>query len=946
MMSPNTKVSQLMQEISAPIRSVRLIAIEQLIQENQASDEIRGFLQNVLKDETDEECLQMLTYALELVSQSLMENHTKIPDEDLNPENFKTLSDSSRLRILRGLTRKQIKEWSSQAPLWFKEEKNTLISALIVKTFAKVWPRENLQELAPKLTASSVSVRMAVLSVLVENAPDALVKFLPRLLTSDDPKLHIMAIRGLFKIDPQEALKHLEEFLYDDNQSAREIAIVDLFHFPFADIKSVVIKYFSIEDNLFLLEKAGSLFEINPDKEIPFKLWEIAERSGAEKAKLTKSIIQNSCKVLKDSGILGDQFDAYLERLQKWIRKRAAVRFLQENVIKLKNTSPSEWDEIRSSLSRAVENSAVREIFPLVFLWPLEPTIKDFLTAVLQTAAEKKLKMSDSVSASAPASISASVPAQTPAQTPASSLANISTSVSDSVTASAPAFPPSGAKEVSPEVIMAPSSLSTPNQASLAATSSDTSTSVLAPTPPPSPSPSPSGSTPLTNSVEATSASQLATQPESLSAQTPENPAQIDFESEIQSEKPFRCDSLESFNELKDSEQKRFFSSFDNSETAFRLEIAEKVLDSHEYSKKVRAAALRCCGKLKKRSCISIAEKWLNSSDADLQIGALNFLADIDKEMLDLYLSKFVHSSSIRVQLEAIRLLQKFDTKQALALIKTMLSNHNTTVQGAGLAAASSFDFILVRPLLVEFLGGDISQELFESGLCIFQANPDPESLFFLNQLCKKSIKFRIDLMMAASRQIFTELKAMGQVQAEKLADLEPVWEERLEKEKLAAAEPPKAYSLKALKKEEKQAKKIDEIQEQIAEKVISFNWKIWGIMGFLCLIIIGGMFVYSAPELKPLKQLGTPLSLKPADITGFTSEISTHPIGIYFLTEDRKKFLIVGANERLAKYQKGKKLEIQVSPMREYEGSHTVARFIRIMQDFTADTELTPEKK
>ena len=150
----------------------------------------------------------------------------------------------------------------------------------------------------------------------------------------------------MFKIDVPEVLAWLASFLYTEDLPARELAIIELFHSPSDAIKPVLFTFFSVESDLSLLEKAGSLFEINQDPEVPYRLLEIAEPSSSEKAQLIKGIIRSACNLLQGSGLLQDRFDAYLSQFQTWANRRNSQRFLQEILLKLKTLPEAEWSDL------------------------------------------------------------------------------------------------------------------------------------------------------------------------------------------------------------------------------------------------------------------------------------------------------------------------------------------------------------------------------------------------------------------------------------------------------------------------------------------------------------------------------------------------------------------------------------------------------------------------
>ncbi|MFZ2955365.1 MAG: HEAT repeat domain-containing protein [Candidatus Ozemobacteraceae bacterium] len=864
-MQATTAVSEILREISAPIRSIRLVAIERLLQEIPPDPEIHKLLGDRLKIEDDEECLRLLRYAQEMISQALVEN-SRPPDHlPEHPEsgNFTSLSAPERLLFLRNLPRKVVLELADQAPEWFAQEKNPIIAGTLIKTFGKVWPQEKLQGLASNLLSFPSSVRIAVLNTLIEKAPDALVRYLPRFLTSDDPKLHLMAIRGLFKIDVPEALKHLEFFLYNENLPSREMAIIDLFHFPFAEIKPVLFSFFSIESDQDLLEKAGTLFEVNPDLEVPYRLWEIAEASSSEKAHLIKRIIQNACRVLRNSDLLKDQMDTYFTQFQTWAQKRGSQRFLQQIFVRLKSLPEEDWTELEPGLSQALKNPIFQKIYPAVFSWALTPNMRSFL--------EKFSLTSDRPSRASQDAVPDTAAAHSPVEADQQHIRSHQDAAPDHAT---PA----------PETV---------------------------------------------DPVETIFAEKTT-----FNENTPVEPLSQAFPS-----------TLPEFLKLTERDQKRFFSRFVPAENNLRLDLARQVLNHSEASRKIKAAALRCCGNLKAVEFLELAESWLKSPDEELQIGAINYIAEVNREALSLHLRKCLHATGVRVKIEAVRLLRTFVPKEALSLAKVMLDNRSHSLHEAGLAALAGFEFSIVRDVLYKFLQEEITFAAFESGLCLFRANPDKENVYWLFKLGKELPPERVELVKAAEIQMIEELISLGLLTPDQKSELQTQMEKRLEDEQTEKRQPKKAYAFQTL---QKTTPTSDESlaaawQEMLTQQVTKLKpWMLVLLIPFLGILIrLTSPSVSSqAPAKAPSKTQPSreaPLNPQSASLIGYVASPSAEPYGIHLLTADHRDFLVLGGNDKLLKASPGQQLELQVNIMKICPDGVTIVRFIRVLQEFKA---------
>ncbi|MBF0410657.1 MAG: hypothetical protein HQM10_25155 [Candidatus Riflebacteria bacterium] len=691
-------------EISSPVLSVRLKTLEQLLSEFHDNDQIMELLKERYKLESDYECKKLIMHAIEIFGQSIIKKAEKraVRLDNFKKEEFVLLSDYERLLFFREISGKDAGKIAHLAPELLAAEKNPFVAAALIKTFSRLWPHENLKDLASNLLSSSSSVQMAILDLLINISPQSLTRYLPKLLTSGDPRLHLFAIRGMAKIDLPEALLHLEEFLFSQEKSGREVAILDLFHFPFIEIKPVLLKYFAFESDLKLLEMAGSLFEINPDPEVPFKLWEIAEDSFLEKAQTLKTIVQSACKVIKDSGILADNYDSYMLKLKEWVQRHKAQRFVQDTIIKLKATSSSEWDDFTSRIHAAMKIKFCFEAFKMAINWTIDPAIKEYLQKLIQEVEVQSIKIQDD-----------------------------------------------------------------------------------------------------------------------------RKPAQDYFT-------------------LSKSERVRYFTeNTDESEEIrqSKLKIALEVINNDKFDFGEKALALRRCGKAKYSGLGAIANKWLNCSNDELQTAAMDYLVETDNERLYPQLEKLIKNSSIKVQIEAIKILQKSDPKYSLSHVKLLLGKKNQTSQEVGLAALGNYNFPLVRDILFDFLTDQISDSFFDSGLFLFQTNPDRENLYYLYRLEKKTSNKRTNQVNNVRKQMISNLISLDIIKQNAIAKLESEWQLRFEKEHASLNDSPKPYSLKVLKTSELNVTSRNNLFSFFRILSGTDPQKMWIIIGVLLLVL--SLFIF-----------------------------------------------------------------------------------------------------
>jgi HEAT repeat protein len=377
--------SEILQDLSAPIPSFRLIGIEKAIQ-NGRSQNLLTVLERQENLEDHEECRILLGYAVDAVRRRLHETTPETPVISLPAWslNFEQGDSSTRMALLSGLTHGMKQGLFPSVPGWVEKEQDPAVAAFLIRSFQSVWSPESLDMLKGLLSASTLSLRNAALETLVSLAPDMLVELLPGLLTSEDIRTRTLALRGMAAIDPNEAVSYFEILLLEGEACEKEAAFRLSILLPFDQIKPALLKFLALEKDLKLVEKAGWLFQNNPDLEVPMRIWEIAEHAEAAKAALLKTIIQDSCRNLRLSGTLKEAYPEFVAGLQEQIRRRSAVRFVQEALERLEGDSAESRAEIEGNIRSALRNPLVSEAFNAALEWPISDRQKDHIRELLR----------------------------------------------------------------------------------------------------------------------------------------------------------------------------------------------------------------------------------------------------------------------------------------------------------------------------------------------------------------------------------------------------------------------------------------------------------------------------------------------------------------------------------------------------------------------------------
>ncbi len=378
----------LIADLKAPIKSFRIFALEEVIRTG-ASQEVLAVLEEIRLTEDDGECSMLISHAISSVKSRLSGSQASPGPVISHKEEFLAAwngaEEQERLKILSDLPARLPKELKELGPELITGEKSSVIVARIIRVFCRSWPEEKFALIVSYLNSKSLSLQLASLRTIVHMRPELLINDLPQLLNSKDPQIKALAIRGLAKIDKEEALNHLQALLLSSDQSDRMAGIQNCPFLPFEMVKPVLLKYFAAENDPELLVRAGWIFEMNPDIQVPFKLFEIVERSPARKAELAKKILNECVRLLDKSGVLGGQFAAYTKKLQAWVSKRNALRFVRQAAGMLDAEKIDAELDLR--LRNGLKQPVVVEAFKEALEWPISETVKSRIKAYVKSVA-------------------------------------------------------------------------------------------------------------------------------------------------------------------------------------------------------------------------------------------------------------------------------------------------------------------------------------------------------------------------------------------------------------------------------------------------------------------------------------------------------------------------------------------------------------------------------
>ncbi|MBF0546061.1 MAG: HEAT repeat domain-containing protein [Candidatus Riflebacteria bacterium] len=381
----------LQQELEAPIRSFRLFAIEKIIQESN-SQEILDYLISRQIKEDDPECLTLLDHAITILRDRIKGSSApKILSSEDFLKQFHQVGNKEKILLLNSLPPDKVEELAVDVFSLLSPEQDMIINLSLLLVFRQVFPAEHLSKLLPYLRCNYLSMRLATLEILAIKAPENLKRDLPKFLLHKDPRIRSLAIRGLAKIDLEEALRHLELLLESGQTGAIMGALQNSVFLPFDRVKPMFLKTLALAQDPDLLLRIEVFLENNPDPEIPYRLWELLKTSTGKKREILQTIFQRCKQNIEKSQILGDGFPNYLASLDSWIQKRTTIQWFEKLVFILESETVG-WSEILIMVKGELQNPHAGEAFQEALTWPVSEKAQNGLKKLSQELAKNEAK--------------------------------------------------------------------------------------------------------------------------------------------------------------------------------------------------------------------------------------------------------------------------------------------------------------------------------------------------------------------------------------------------------------------------------------------------------------------------------------------------------------------------------------------------------------------------
>jgi len=784
-------------ELGSPVKSFRMFALDSAIQSG-SSPELLKALEERKRHEDDSECAVLFDQAIRALKRRLAggpadlggsgaggagagkapsaagaapRDPTAAPPPPLDEEGFvKQFSQGdsgTRIDLLGRLDAKTRAKLGRLAPVWLTQEQDPAVAMALMRTFARDWPKDKVSSLTEQLQSKRLSIRLFALDLLIKISPTTLVSHLPKLLTSDDLRTQTLAIQGLAAIDLDEAIGHVEYMLADADPNVRQAGLRISIYLPFERMKAVLLKFLMTEREAELISGASILIQSNPDPEVPYRLWEIIEGSGAEKGKILREVFKETCEALRASDILREDTESFLLRLREWIQRRSARKFVHECIDRLKGADAEMLARMTDIIRGALPRPFFRRAFQEALEWPIpdevKETIRGFLGDVgegddVEVAPTPALAAVRPAARPAPGASGAPAPGVAATGSPAGAAARPGAGTGD---AAAPGTPASGQRPGAPARPAGPSPAAakpaTPATGATPTTPSplSTGTTGAAPAGPTKPAPSPAG----------------------RSAAPPADESPIDEAAEV--------------------ERLRSWSDTDLAGLQAHL---TGLFRRAEVPEEVRIFGLIVALRREFDGFAPLALKWIDSTNANVTCSCLEYLGRFDPDSLFPLLGTFIKSPDFRIQSAAMRAFTGNDPQAAVQAVGAMIGHTDPHYQDLALACMIHIDFPMIRDMLTNFLEKNKNPHFLQAGLCLFQANPDPESLYPLyklekllppaDQLKAQNVRLSMEKMLVLEQR----LDPYGAPRRRE------AYERRFAEEMAKRAAGPQAYSIKVLR--------------------------------------------------------------------------------------------------------------------------------------------------
>lgn len=353
-------LDQLKKELTAPVKTVKLQAIESALKAP-VSAELLTLLEECLLLEQDPECQLLLQHTVDQNQLKFFDaKEPSIPIEQM----IKILPDSTpqvQLSLIESLKVREIKNANPELmlPKILEVTKNPVVASAVVRKFRRFWPDNQLGFLEKHIFSKCKSLQLACIKTLVQLFPQSLKTRLPQIVHINDPVIRSLAIWSMGRHFPELAADFMNDCLEKGDQYNRLTALQICSTIDFSLIKQSLLNLITVETNAEIFKLACTVLLNNPDKEVPFIILGIIARTTQSKADFLRKFLVNYCVNLEVAGQC-ENFADYKKKLNEYSRQVQAQNLVYNLLTSYNNETPGEQQAILRHLRYNIADGDVR----------------------------------------------------------------------------------------------------------------------------------------------------------------------------------------------------------------------------------------------------------------------------------------------------------------------------------------------------------------------------------------------------------------------------------------------------------------------------------------------------------------------------------------------------------------------------------------------------------
>lgn len=383
------ELDQLKKELTAPVKTLKLQAIETALKA-EASSELLTVLEESLSLEQDPECQLLLQHAIDQNQLKLFDAQAPVFPIDQIIQLFPTSSLEEQLNLIESIKVKDIKDANPEVtlPKLLAVTSNPVVASAVVRKFRRFWPEALLGFLEQNIFSKCKSLQLACIKSLVQRFPQSLKTRLSQIVHINDPVIRSLAIWSMAKHFPELAADFMNDCLEKGDRYNRLTALQICSTIDFSLIKQSLLNLLTVETDAEIFRLACTVLLNNPDREVPFRILGIIFRTTPSKADFLKKFMVSYCGNLELSGQC-DNFADYKARLNDYSRQLQAQSLVYNLLVSFDNETEDEQSAILRHLRYNISDRDVRTAVESFIAKCQNEKLKQVLLELLTKVVEK-----------------------------------------------------------------------------------------------------------------------------------------------------------------------------------------------------------------------------------------------------------------------------------------------------------------------------------------------------------------------------------------------------------------------------------------------------------------------------------------------------------------------------------------------------------------------------